>query len=226
MVLFKVDEKFESEKEILFDSASLPYYILNTNLDIEKIREFEDVSNECFPNLISSVAKFYNMKSIDELTLNEVSKKGKVLRCSTRSNLLEYVKWFIYSEQTIIEKLNSFEWIVELPLIFNKYVYAKILPQLAGKSFSIYKSEYFDPYIECVYMYRIADSKEINKISNYSSFKRMFDQEFKNALCSYLISMSNVSAYIKSGNFYGQEMQKYKKIKQDYFNKLDANKYK
>lgn len=212
--------------DILFDSASLPYYVLNTNEDLLTLVENKEVALSCFPNEIDSILKLlqvdYSGLFINENTeLFGPSPAEHVVLCPERDNILKYTQWYINSIDTIVDKLSTSSYIVEVPILPIKYFYARLLPRLDPKSsFRVYKSSYFNPFIDCLYLQKVDKAESVQKINNYNMFLSMFKTLFDSYLYTYLIGMSKVAGYITRGNFYGQEMLKYKAIKSAYLQSI------
>lgn len=241
---------YEKDLDVIFDSASLPYYILNTNEDIKVMTENREIAISCFPNEIDFISKTISDKSGNQISkamllteenrelsrstsredkqtnkrasLNEI----EVVTCPHRNNLLEYTQWYINNVEMISKKLKKSSCIIEVPLIPIKYFYSRLLPLLESNFiYRIYKSSYFNPFIDCLYIQNITEITfdgpiSSIKISNYLMFQSMFKNLFESYIHAYLIGMSKVAAYITRGNFYGQEMLKFKQIKNEYIQSL------
>lgn len=237
MISFSVSESYKkiNKHELFFDSMSLPYYILNTNVDIEKMHTAETVAESCFPNAASSVVSMYgsekNIKSVEELLSYEFTQKtnSSVTLCPSRLNLLEYVQWCVSELESNEKTFTSFDGtqkspsFVEVPLVPVKYFYARLLSRLkAGETYSLRKSAFLVPYIDGLYLSHVPGSTSrsstaaVSVITDYDSFSALFNGAFRAHLNAYLTTINGVSAYIQRGNFYGHEMQKYKTIRDEY----------
>lgn len=224
-------DKSDQNGEVLFDSASLPYYVLNTNDDLIMMQEVSNVAMSCFPNDIQSVCKHYDMQAEDIQLLENSKLFGengavRVLMCPDRSDLYSYMNWYMMSIDKVINELRDSKSIVEIPLFPVKYVYEQLFSKLKEGSYRIYKSVYFVPYIDCLYMQRVNGVKESasDSITNYKMFSAKFQNEFHSYLEYYLVVMAKVAAYIKRGNYYGNEMTKYKTDKTEFIQNLGLKK--
>lgn len=227
----------ENKKEINFEINSLPYYILNINTDIEKIKSLEKVSDICFPNIInenlienlSNKIKDKIKDKIDILKIFNKNKKSDIITCPNRDNLLEYIKWFIESVNELVNELNKGN-IIEIPIFNIKIFYNVLLSKLDNKKCAIFKSIFFDKYIDCLYMYIINEKqneaeniieKNIIEIKSLEDFDKYMDNQWLEFRLKYIISISKVSQYIINGNYYGYESSKYEQLQKEFINKLN-----
>lgn len=203
--------------DIIFDSASLPYYILNTNTDIDVVHGSEK-SEICFPNELNYLSKILN-KSIDSIEGTDIIASGyvnssspiKFVRCPVRNNLLEYVNWYLRNIDMISESIGKENVVVEIPLLNVKYVYARLLPRIKNSRIVIFKSRFFNKYIDCLYMCKTTSKYADFTIASYNDFCKFYDDKYLSSRNAYLISMANAAEYIRKGNFYGYETSNYEK---------------
>lgn len=182
------------EININYNTNNLPYYLMNINIDIENIKNSKNVSDICFPNsLIHFDNKLYLLKNTDNILL-----------CPIRDNIISYTNWFI-TNLKLFDKQYDF---VEIPLIFNDYIYSKILTKYNKKKISISKSKYFNNYIDCLYL-EVNIDKVTKPIHNLNEFKYMFEDMFLNTCNDYLNKINEVSSYVYKGNFFGENTLSY-----------------
>lgn len=225
--------EYKNSAELNFEINSLPYYILNLNTDIEKIKSLEKVSDICFPNILNeNLIEKLNDKiqnkiqnKIDILKIYNKNKKSDIITCPNRDNILEYIKWFIESIDELENELNKGN-IIEIPIFNIKIFYKILLSKLNNKKCAIFKSIFFDKYIDCLYMYIINEksneTENIIEITSYNDFDKYMDNQWIEFRLKYINSISKVSQYIINGNYYGYESSKYEQSQNEFINKLNS----
>lgn len=219
--------------KIKFEINSIPYYILNLNNDIEKIKSMEKVSDICFPNILNeNLIEKLSIKlkdqikdKIDIIKFFNKNKKSDIITCPYRDNIFEYIKWFIESIEDLINELNKGN-IIEIPIFNIKIFYNVLLSKLNNKKCAFFKSIFFDKYIDCLYMYiineKINETENIIEITSYTDFNKYMDNQWLEFRLKYINSISKVSQYIINGNYYGYESSKYEQLQKEFINKVNS----
>lgn len=219
--------------KVKFEINSIPYYILNLNNDIEKIKSMEKVSDICFPNILNeNLIEKLSIKlkdqikdKIDIIKFFNKNKKSDIITCPYRDNIFEYIKWFIESIDDLISELNKGN-IIEIPIFNIRIFYSVLLSKLNNKKCAFFKSIFFDKYIDCLYMYiineKINETENIIEITSYTDFNKYMDNQWLEFRLKYINSISKVSQYIINGNYYGYESSKYEQLQKEFINKLNS----
>jgi hypothetical protein len=233
--IIKINNK-ENENinyKVKFEINSIPYYILNLNSDIEKIKSMEKVSDICFPNILNeNLIEKLSIKlkdqikdKIDIIKIFNKNKKSDIITCPYRDNIFEYIKWHIESIDNLINELNKGN-IIEIPIFNIKIFYSILLSKLNNKKCAIFKSIFFDKYIDCLYMYiineKINETENIIEIKSLDDFDKYMDNQWLEFRLKYINSISKVSQYIINGNYYGYESSKYEQLQKEFINKLNS----
>lgn len=207
-----INEKYNYKSNILkYDTDSLPYYILNLNIDIDKIKSLPKVTDICFSNLSENINLF------------KINNKD-IYTCPIRDNLIEYMNWYINSIDILYNELIKGK-IIEIPLFNIKLFYYQLFNKLKNKKISIYKSIYFHKYIDCLYMYIDSSVKNdnITEINTIEDFNIYMNTQWIDVQIKYINVISSASQYVTAGNYYGYEASKYEKERKEFIELNNMN---
>lgn len=202
-----------------YKTLNLPYYIMNINEDIKLIQEFEKVSINCFHNSIRHFKSNLNLLLIDD----NMRKIGtNVIVCPKRNDILEYTNWF-NTENKLYDKVTD-TTAVEMPILFNSYVAANILLSMNKNKVFIYHSSFINIYFDCIYIIKMGKSLNVDCqiVKTLDQFKSILNENFIPVLKSFLITVSEISAYVKAGNFYGAKFHKYEQKLKSFANSISS----
>lgn len=211
-----IKTNFESLKYKSFNVNDCPYYLLNLSDDIQTIKNVLK-SDVVFTNLYSHYDNNINglLNNEFKIILNELNIvfNKNINLIENRENLLEYILYFINNKESIINKFNNYE-IIEIPIFFIKSFYS-IFNEY---SFIIFKSIYFNKYIDCIYMMKVKNDDDIKiskdnikKFNNFNDFENFFNEYIEEKLNNYIIKISEAKDYVLANNYYGSKLNNYLK---------------